>query len=135
MITFFAVTTSVSPSPLTSICTPASVLPVNLPWPFSQVILFFLNRNSIPLVIFSTIASLRPSIFATSIFTPSTVMPWSARWCDVFSNSSDDASSAFDGMQPTFRHVPPSFSAPAGFFHFSIHATVLPSCAARIAAI
>jgi len=75
MITFFAVTTSVSPSPLTSICTPVSVLPVNLPWPFSQVILFFLNRNSIPLVIFSTIASLRPSIFAMSIFTPSTLMP------------------------------------------------------------
>jgi hypothetical protein len=38
-------------------------------------------------------------------------------------------------MQPTFRHVPPSFNAPAGFFHFSMHATVLPSWAARIAAI
>ncbi len=134
MITFFAVTTSVSPSPLTSICTPASVLPVNLPWPLSQVILFFLNRYSMPLVIFSTMASLRASIFATSIFTSPTVMPWSARWCEVFSNSSDEASSAFDGMQPTFRQVPPSFSAPAGFFHFSIQATVLPSCAARIAA-
>src|SRR5258708_35869322 len=51
MITFFAVTTSVSPSPLTSICTPASVLPVNLPWPLSHVILFLRNRNSMPLVI------------------------------------------------------------------------------------
>jgi hypothetical protein len=79
MITFFAVTTSVSPSPLTSICTPASVRPVNLPWPLSHVILFLRNRNSMPFVIFSTMPSLRAIIFVTSILTSDTLMPWSTR--------------------------------------------------------
>src|SRR6185295_8035293 len=41
--------------------------------------------------------------------------------------SSDECSSALDGMQPTLRQVPPSVA------RFSTHATFNPSCAALIA--
>ena len=34
-------------------------------------------------------------------------MPWSPARASVLSNSSDDCSSALDGMQPIFRQVPP----------------------------
>jgi len=61
-----------------------------------------------PLVILETIASLRAIIRGTSIFTPLAEMPCSARWPLAFSNSSLEASKALDGMQPTFRQVPPS---------------------------
>jgi hypothetical protein len=37
-------------------------------------------------------------------------------------------------MQPTLRQVPPSANSPFGVFHFSMQATLRPSCAARIAA-
>lgn len=67
-----------------------------------------------PFVILPTMSSLRLSILATSTLTPSTVMPWSARWWFTFSNSSDEASSAFEGMQPTFRQVPPRRGSPFG---------------------
>ena len=87
-----------------------------------------------PFVIFETIASFRPTIFATSTFTPETAMPWSARPLSVCSYCSDDSSSAFDGMQPTLRQVPPSAGSPAGLFHSSTQAVFRPSWAARIAA-
>jgi hypothetical protein len=52
-----------------------------------------------------------------------------ARWPPVASAYSSDAwSSAFDGMHPTLRQVPPSVS------RLSAHAVFSPSCAARIAA-
>jgi hypothetical protein len=41
--------------------------------------------------------------------------------------ASADLSSAFDGMQPQFRQMPPARSR-------STHAVLRPSCAARIAA-
>ena len=48
--------------------------------------------------------------------------------CAASSKSSDAWSSAFDGMQPTLRQVPPSVS------RLSAQAVFSPSCAARIAA-
>ena len=42
-------------------------------------------------------------------------------------NKEYDAKSAFDGMQPTLRHVPPSVG------YFSIIAVLKPNCAQRIA--
>src|SRR5690606_25832803 len=87
-----------------------------------------------PLVILPTMPSLRASILAISTFAPDTLMPCSPSWLFTFSNSSDEASKAFDGMQPTFKQVPPSAPSPAGFFQRSTHATLKPSCAARIAA-
>ncbi|MNY28403.1 hypothetical protein D3C86_1623770 [compost metagenome] len=67
-----------------------------------------------PLVILPTMSSLRLSILGTSTLTSPTVMPWSARWCEAFSNSSEEASRALDGMQPTFRQVPPRRGSPLG---------------------
>ena len=52
-----------------------------------------------------------------------------ARW-----NSSQDSSSALEGMQPAFRQVPPKALLPSRFFHSSIQATLSLFCAARIAA-
>ena len=106
----------------------------NLPNPCSQVILFFLKRYSTPFTIFVTMESLRACIFAISIFAPVTLMPCASRCLPTFSNSSEVASSAFEGMQPTLRHVPPRASSPFAFFHPSMHAVLNPSCAARTAA-
>ena len=50
------------------------------------------------------------------------------------SKCSLDCSSALDGMQPTLVQVPPGAGPPATFFHSSIHATLKPSWAARMAA-
>jgi hypothetical protein len=72
-------TVSTPPAPSTSSCHPAVPWPTSRPWPLSQVILFLRNRNSMPLVILVTIASLRAIIRATSIFAPLTVMPCSPR--------------------------------------------------------
>ncbi len=133
-ITLRASFRSTSSPSLTSTRWNPSAEPAKHPCPLSQSILFLRNRNSIPFVIFWTIASLRAIIFATSTATPLAVMPCSCRCREAFSNCSDDASSAFDGMHPTFRQVPPRAILPSGLRHFSTHATLNPSCAARIAA-
>jgi len=49
-------------------------------------------------------------------------------------SSSEDESRALEGMQPTFRQVPPSESSPFAFFHPSMQAVLKPSWAARMAA-
>ena len=97
------------------------------PAPFSQAILFFLNRNSMPPVFSLTTLSLWDSMPGRSSSTPPTLMPNLARPCLASSYFSDAASSALEGMQPTFRQVPPSA------LRFSTQATLKPSCAARIA--
>ena len=97
------------------------------PAPFSQVTLFFLNRNSTPLTLAVTTSPLRACIRARSSFTASIRMPCSAKWWLASSKFSLDCSSALLGMQPMFRQVPPSVS------RISTHAVRRPSCAARIA--
>ncbi len=88
------------------------------PLPFSQVTLFFLNRNSTPLTLAVTTSPLRACIRARSSFTPSTTMPWSAKAWPAAWKFSDDCSSALDGMQPILRQVPPSVA------RFSTQATL-----------
>ena len=90
--------------------------------------LFLRNRNRTPSVSPLTTSSLRASIAGRSSRRPSNWMPCFLnrsfdRW-----NSSLESSIALLGMQPTFRHVPPSVRP------FSTQATFMPSCAARIAA-
>ena len=53
---------------------------------------------------------------------PSLAKPWPAS-----SNISEACSSAFEGMQPMLRQVPPKVA------RFSTTATFSPSCAARMA--
>jgi hypothetical protein len=62
------------------------------------------------------------SRFGGGMLTPILAKEWAAS-----SNISDAYNSAFDGMHPIFRQVPPSVA------FFSTTATFMPSCAARIA--
>ncbi len=61
-------------------------------------------------------------------------MPCAANSCRARCRSSVDSSSAFDGMQPAFRQVPPNACVPSAFRHSSTQATFSLFCAARIAA-
>ena len=97
------------------------------PVPFSQVTLFLRNRNSTPFTLAVTTSALRACMRARSSFTLSTSTPWSFSACVAWWNSSDDCSSALEGMQPMLRQVPPSVA------RFSTQATFMPSCAARMA--
>ena len=102
--------------------------PAIRPLPLIQSALFFLNRNSMPLVravtlsLFCFIITGRFSVGVTS-------MPMPAKSFDADSNSSEACSRALDGMQPTFRQVPPNVP------RISTQATFIPSCPARIAAL
>ena len=98
------------------------------PRPFSQSTLFLRNRNSTPRVSVVTTLSLRSIIAARSSPTSPILTPCSARPWRASANFSEDCSSAFDGMQPILRQVPPSVS------RLSTQAVRMPSCAARIAA-
>ena len=74
----------------------------------------------------STIFCFHATIFAMSTETAPSEMPMSPASC-ARSTTVDAWIIAFDGMQPTFRHTPPSFSR-------STQITFLPRCAARMAA-
>jgi hypothetical protein len=100
---------------------------VIFPSPFSQVTLFFLNRNSTPLTLAPTTSALRACIRPRSRLTWPTSTPCSASLWFASSKCSEDCSSALEGMQPTLRQVPPSVA------RFSTQATFMPSCAARMA--
>ena len=77
----------------------------------TQSTLFFLNRNSMPLVSASTDLVLLLHHLRRGRASASTSMPSSANSLPAASNSSEACSSALDGMQPTFRQVPPSVAA------------------------
>ena len=81
-----------------------------------------------PLASVETTSAFRFIIAARSNDTPITFTPCVANSCWAISSLWLDSSSAFDGMQPTRRHVPPSCGS------FSTTAAFIPSCAARIAA-
>ncbi len=107
-------------------------LPVRRAVPLIQSILFFLNRNSTPLVRPVTTRSLRAWTCVMSMPTgaaePSPIVtPHSFAFWTTFSACAC-SSSALVGMQPHSRQVPPSA------FCFSTTATYNPSWAARIAA-
>ena len=107
--------------------TPSFAGPVRRPCPRTTVILFFFIKKSRPLVCLVMISFLRPSRFCQLSFgwsTPSIpYLPACFRWSQI----SAENSIALVGMQPQWRHVPPSRSV------FSIRATFKPYCAARMA--
>ena len=90
--------------------------------------MFFLKSPSMPLVSPDTVSSLAFCIAAQSYERPSNLTPTEPMWSRASANAWLALSSAFDGMQPTLRHVPPSEPRP------STQATFMPSCAALIAA-
>ena len=82
-----------------------------------------------PFVRSRTTLSLPAIIAARSTSTPPGArMPRFAKPSRACSNRCVLCSSSFEGMQPTFRQVPPSVA------RFSTQAVRMPSCAARIAA-
>jgi hypothetical protein len=119
-MTMFFVSTMSLPS--TSILPGATIFAV----PRIGVILFFLNRKSIPLVL-PSIASWRKTIICLRSSVGETPMPILAKECPASAKSSEACSSALDGIQPTLRQVPPWVA------RFSITATFMPSWAARMA--
>ena len=114
-------------------CSPVDLdrrrLPARRAVPLIQSILFLRKRNSTPLVRVVTTLSLRACTCFMSMRTlaPSIDSPHSFAFCATLSAWAC-SSSAFVGMQPQIRQVPPSA------FCFSTTATRRPSCAARIAA-
>ena len=98
-----------------------------LPWPMKGSTLFFLKRKATPSTLAFTVSSLCFIIAARFSFGVPTSMPKAAKPWPASSNSSEACSSAFEGMQPILRQVPPKV------FHFSTTATLRPSCAARMA--
>ncbi|MNT18688.1 hypothetical protein D3C72_1539040 [compost metagenome] len=96
-------------------------VPAIWPQPLIQSTLFLRNRNSMPLVRPVTLSSFCFIIWArfkvglTSIPRLANSLPTAASY------SSEACSSALDGMQPTFRQVPPRVERP------STQATLMPS--------
>ena len=117
-------------------CATNSTLPgaSSLPCPCSGVTPAPLKSARIPWVMLRTMPALRFCICARSSVVPATLMPWVANSSCTRWNSSLDSSSALEGMQPAFRHVPPKAAEPSRFFHSSIQATESLFCAARMAA-
>ena len=113
--------------PPSSAITSTRPAPAIRPVPWKVSILFFLSRNSTPLVLPATPSALKAIIFFRSSFGVPTSMPRSAKCVLASSKASEAWSSAFDGMQPTLRQVPPWVA------RFSTTAVCRPSCAARIA--
>ena len=115
---------SISPS---SFVTSIVFLSISLPNPFTKFIPLLSNKNSIPLINWSTILSflditaLKSALTFPSIFIPKFFASF------IFINIEEDASNALVGIQPTFKQVPPTF-------FFSITVTSPPSIAAFIAA-
>jgi hypothetical protein len=85
-----------------------------------------LKRRPTPPVRRSTIFCFHATIFFTSTLISPRPIPISPASC-ARSTTVDAWIIAFDGMQPTLRQTPPSFSR-------STQITFLPFCAARIAA-
>src|SRR4051812_45123119 len=123
MITLSKVTVSEPPSPRATCRVCGSV---NVPQPSNSVILFFFIRKCTPLTRPSATVRLRskatPKSKVTSPEMPNVFASSRTRWA-----SSALRSRALDGMQPTLRHTPPQYL-------LSTTATLLPSCAARMAA-
>ncbi|MNP14766.1 hypothetical protein D3C76_1071020 [compost metagenome] len=123
-ITFSASITSTVPSGLvTSTFLPAS----NLPWPWIEVTPLALNRVATPLVRFFTMLALRPTMAGTSMVTPAWLIPWILKPSSASWNFQELSSSALEGMQPTFRQVPPRANLPSPSVYFSMQAVDRPS--------
>ena len=104
-MTMFLVLISVTaPSSAVTDTLPAARI---LPVPWKTVILFFLNRKSMPAVLPSMTFCLCAIILARFSLGVPTSMPRVAKLCSASSNISEACNKAFEGMQPTLRQVPP----------------------------
>ena len=126
MMMFLAATTVLDPSAAVTSTWPGATM---RPRPFSQSTLFFLNRNSMPLVRAVTLSAFWAIICVRSSSGVPTLMPRPAKSLPAASNSSEACSRALDGIQPTFRQVPPRVS------RISTQAAFSPNCPARMAAL
>ena len=88
----------------------------------------FLNKKPMPDVNCLTILFFRCINLPKSKLTFPVEMPCSSACFDISINFSEEFNKALDGIQPIFKHVPPSV------FSFSTQATFIPSCAPLIAA-
>ena len=113
-----------SPPSTASVC--ASV---NVPVPRIHSTPLALNRNATPLVIRVTAAAFHSFAAGKSSFGASTLTPSLPKVSLACFSANAVCTHAFVGMQPMRRHVPPSSGSR------SMHATLAPSCAARIAAV
>ena len=120
----FVSRTCVLPSAVFTSTLPGAVM---RPLPMKVSTLFFLSRNSTPLTLPSTPWSLNAIIAGSTSLGVVTPMPILEKLWPASSNSSEACSSAFDGMQPMFRQVPPKVA------RFSTTAVFRPSWAARMA--
>jgi hypothetical protein len=82
-----------------------------------------------PCVICFTTAAFHAFAFLNSRRKPSSLIPSLSNVSSASFSANAVCTHAFVGMQPMRRHVPPNSGAR------SIHATLAPSCAARIAAV
>ena len=124
MTMFFASISLVLPS---SSATETLPSPSTVPVPRSTSTLFFFIRKATPSTLDFTVASLCAIIAGRSSFGLPTLTPSFGNVASVSWNISDACSSAFDGMQPMLRQVPPSVG------RFSTIAVLRPSCAHLIA--
>ena len=96
------------------------------PVPLICLILFFFIKNSMPLLRRSDTSRLRFTLLLKSTLNFSTFIPYLSA-CFIRLYTSAFFNSAFVGMQPQFKHIPPSLS-------LSMTQTFWPNCAPRIAA-
>ena len=113
-------------SPPSLSATATLLRPASRPVPASTSTFARLSRKATPLLSFFTTASLLAIMAAKSRETSLTLMPMASAW-RMLAKTSAEWHSALVGMQPRFRHTPPSVS-------LSTTAVVLPSCAALSAA-
>ena len=99
------------------------------PVPFTHSTLFALNRLATPPVICATTCAFHSFDAPKSSCGSPTRTPNFPKLSCASLSANAVCTHAFVGMQPTRRHVPPSSGS------FSMHATVAPSWAARIAAV
>ena len=102
---------------------------LNIPVPLIHSTPLALKRNATPCVICFTTAAFHAFAFANSRCEPSSLTPSLSNVSSACFSANAVCTHAFVGMQPMRRHVPPSSGAR------SMHATLAPSCAARIAAV
>ena len=106
----------------------------SLPWPASAVTPLPSKSPPMPAVSLATTPSLCAIIAGMSRVNGPVPMPSVSSPSCASTYLCEASSSALDGMQPQFRHVPPSVGVPSLVTDLSMHAVRMPNWAARIAA-
>ena len=104
-----------------------SVDEVTVARPETNSTLFALSSPKTPCVSCPTTSDLRCCIFLTSTLTLPTVIPNSEYSSCALAYLWDMSSNVFEGMQPTFKQVPPGRGVPPSSVHESMHTVFKPS--------